>query len=267
MSTTAATQDTQDISWTEQDVEYSMGLRSKIDELTADPANVRPLLDVLVDFTLPDDPFNVAPGRLNPYLFDFKRQCWPWNRSAFRYLDGGQIGKAAQLWAAQYLCAMALQGRCHIRIHKGVPLCNLGYALGKLENSKLQAVCWLLGVVEDTLSDPGGAPGELNNRNLLSKRNDVPPQTLREELIPNTVSFFVEQNIIPLFPEVCLDSWINWYLLDKGPQPPNAERMERVKKLLADLMDAYPRLPASDDYVCLLAGTWGAFELLSGSSK
>jgi hypothetical protein len=124
-----------------------------IDQTALRPESVGDIVQRLTALTLPADSW--SPGDLvNPFQGDLEDQLWPWNRAANRLVNQGYPNAAADVWSAMYLACLSLQQRLHSRIHKATPLCNIGFALARAGQRRLAAKSWLLGVVEEALSDP-----------------------------------------------------------------------------------------------------------------
>ena len=136
-----------------------------------------------------------------------------------------------------YLYFVSMQDRFHQRYHKGMPLCNIGFALGKMPgHRRWQAQSWSLGIIEDCLTNSETVEAAANFKNLLSMRGVTVP--ILRQLISNTLSRYTEDSITPLYPELCIDTWL-------APTSPGASEasVKCVENLLGALRDAYPYLP------------------------
>lgn len=243
------------------DEAYSMEFQGWIDEHSHDPAHFPEVLQRLVEFTLPAEPWDVSPGRAHPYLADLEVQCWPWNRAAFGFIEAGRPAEAAEIWSALYLCFLSLQAKTHLQYRKGMPLCNIGFAAGKIPGSgRFQGISWLLGLVEDTLVDPLTASGQVNYRNLRSKDGYTVARI--DGLISTVRLRCVDERVIPLTPELAIDYWIRGFLGGEIVKSPSRACVESIDSLIADLRSSYPSLPECEvGYRARLEAAWSFVDL------
>jgi hypothetical protein len=225
-------------------------LEADLDSVVQQAGDFRAITDWLVGITIPDSPWDNGLRIGNPLAGDLGNRLWPWNRAASRLITLGRKNEAVEVWSALYLSFLTLQSSYRHRYHKGMALCNIGYALGKVPGQRIvQAKSWLLGIIEDTLTDFDSAPGQLNLRNTLSMRGVTRPVLL--QLVNAVRSRFVDQSIVPLLPELCVELW-----LDPTRRSNSEKCVKAIAGLLASLQNSYPRLPAADSYFRLVAEAW-----------
>src|SRR5262249_43687360 len=138
-----------------------------IDQHTKRPENLEEVIDRLTAWTLPVKPW-LPTKHVNPLLGDLDGQFWLWNRAGGNLVDGGYPDAAAKVWSASYLVYLCLQSQFQHRYHKGMPLCNMGYASARSNQKELAKKSWLLGLVEEALTVPDTYSDSLNYQNLQS---------------------------------------------------------------------------------------------------
>jgi hypothetical protein len=229
-----------------------------IDEKTKDSIPVGSLIEELVSVSLPPQPWDDSGTVVNPLRGNLDAQFWAWNRAANAKLKRQRPQDALEIWSAMYLVFLSLQQKYHHRYRKGMALCNVGYALGKIAGQRqLQAKSWLLGIVEDVLTDPSSSSEQLNFRNALSMRGAT--SSILRQLVAAIESRFVDQSITPLLPETCIELW-----LEPTRRAPSEECMKRIDHLLDRLDRSYPHLPDPGNSWSLLQETWGFLEWAKG---
>jgi hypothetical protein len=207
-----------------------------IEQNAVRPENVGEVVERLTALTLPSQPWNPS-DTVNPLGGDLEAQFWFWNRAANHFLGRGHFQAAVEVWSAHYLSYLSLQLRYHHRYHKGMPLCNIGYAFARAGRARLAVRSWLLGVVEDSLTDVSTATEAVSYQNLRKMR--VAPAVL-SQLIATVESRFLSQSTVPLFPESVIELWLNPTLVVASETC-----MKSLGLLSESLARCYPKLPNS----------------------
>ena len=184
-------------------------LMEEIDGLTRESCDsMKKVVGFLVKLALPLEPWK--PFEFGDSLRSgIENLGWPWNRAAWNYLDRKETKSAVAVWSAHYLALLSLQIRLGQRLHKSMPICNLGAAWANAGNKQLAVKCWSLGVVEDTLTRRSGASKETSYENLI---NSGVSDVILDHIILNVKLRFLNRHslgppIVPLFPEEVLDFW------------------------------------------------------------
>lgn len=228
---------------------------SKVREIVAEylPAFIRQL----VAWTLPEPGREVeSPQIVDPFSGNLDKQCWFWNRAASRLgKQSGDHFASAEIWAAHYLCYISLQITSGLRFHKGMPLCNIGVALTRAGDTKASSLPWLLGIIEDYLTQPEAVHDNKNYQNLISTASFGP--AVVERLISTLDGRFLAFSIIPSVPEIPLGVW-----LDPLASHPSEPDLLRIASLIEDLKANSPGLPPSDNrpWSNLLKPFWGPWQ-------
>jgi len=231
-------------------------LESWIDQKTSGPGDVRELVEHLTTLSLPREPWNPG-GAVNPLRENLEAQFWFWNRAAGNLADRGHHQAAADVWSAHYLTYLSLQLRYRHRYHKAMPLCNIGFAFSRAGRRRLAAKVWLLGVIEDTLTDVPSAGDGISFQNL--RRMGVAPAVLNQ-LIATVESRFIDQSVVPLFPESVIELW------HRPEMSAPSEGCIRSIDILAGLLARdYPALPDPATPWITLATFWGFADWLEGA--
>ncbi len=227
-------------------------LDSWLAEMTREPKTVDEVIERLIGLTLPDPIWEAGQVLASPFRENFDAQCWFWNRAAYAYLQANHRQEALEVWASLYLATLSLQQRYRCRIHKGMSLGNLGYALfDRLGRHKvLQAKCWSLGIVEDVFSNPSGYQSDPNFRNLLLM-NGVTSASL-QQLGLMVEKRFLDSALILELPERCIEYWFHPLL-----NTPTQECLLRTEELLSKLEDSYPNLPEPGRRLAMIEHAWG----------
>lgn len=221
-----------------------------IDTNANSPADLPRVLEYLTALTLPVRPWDVTET-INPFLGNLEGQCWPWNRAGTRYLDKGYVREAADVWAGMYLAQLSLQHKFHYRHHKGMALCNIGFTLGHPAQKDWQGKCWLLGIVEDALTNIETCRNQASYKNLFITAS----RPVLDQLIATVESRFLNTGLVPFLPEVVLDFWRNPLF-----RTPSQQCIENMEKLLEALSASYPCLPPQRSPWELLQETWSFIE-------
>jgi hypothetical protein len=210
-----------------------------IDELAKDPRHVEDLVKKLTSLTLPERPWEPLSSNdslhVNPLKGELDFQFWFWNRAGNTLLDFGHPAAAAEIWSAAYLASLSIQQRYRQRYHKGMPLCNLGFAFARAGQPRWAIGSWFLGVVEDVLADGSTARGGANYRNLLQMKII---STVIDQMILTVESKFLDQFIIPMLPEAVIGLWLNPTM-----PAPSKDHFEHADRLMQHLTQSYPGLP------------------------
>lgn len=226
-----------------------------VDKNASEPRNLGEIIARLTAWTLPATPWD--PGQaISPLRGDLDAQCWFWNRAANNLMAHGHHAGAVDVWSALYLAYLSLQQRFHHRYPKGMPLCNLGFAFARAGRTRQAVRCWLLGVVEDALTSVSTTPDAVNYRNLL--RKGVAPTVLRQ-LVEMVESRFLNESIVPLFPESVIEIWRHPIMV--APSEPCVSSLDMLAERLAR---SYPSLPDPATPWTLLAASWGFVDWLEG---
>jgi hypothetical protein len=216
-----------------------------IDARTSEPSHLGEVIDNLTSNFLPARPWESATG----FADDIETLAWPWNRAANGLIDHGYIVAAVEVWSAHYLACLSIQLKYHQRFHKGMPLCNIGFALIKSGSRIAAAKAWLVGVVEDTLRRVATAPVAQNYRNLV--KLGVAPAVL-DQLITTVESRFMDRSAVPLFPEMVMDLWAHPTRIT-----PREAYFRSIDELVPRLNRSYPRLPDTVNSWGMLESFWG----------
>ncbi|HWE37695.1 MAG TPA: hypothetical protein VG406_14100 [Isosphaeraceae bacterium] len=223
-------------------------LPSWIDAHSEDPRHLGALIDRLASITLPEKPWS-SVGIETPLSGGIERLAWSWNRAAANLADRGHYQAAAEVWAGHYLACLSLQQKYQYRYHKGMPLCNLGYALARAGHGSFAAKSTILGVIEDALTDPATAIEHQSAVNLL--RWPVAPAVI-EQLITTVQSRFLDlQTIMPVLPETVVEIWRSPALL-----APSERCMGNVDEFSSRLRENYPRLSDPANCSKILGQFW-----------
>lgn len=208
------------------------------------------LIGKLLSITIPEKPWRTDAVLATPFRDNFDAQCWFWNRAAHGLYAAGRPEDAAEVWACHYLAILSLQDIYEIRIHKGMPLCNIGFALGRVKGSHaLQAKSWTLGIIEDLLTSPATFEEQKNFRNLVAKKT-ISSESLRQ--LGQVVSMrYLDHSVMPSLPERCVEYWFNPSLLS-----PTEDCLNRTHHLLREVRNSFPLLPQSGNRLALLERTW-----------
>lgn len=227
-------------------------LETEIDERIAKHGeNVAGLIQELCQITLPPDLWSEVEFGANPLDGSLEPQFWHWNRAAVQTMKAGRIRDAVEIWAAMYLAFLSLQLRYRLRCHKGLPLLNMGIALGKLPNARdLQVKCCLLGLLEDVLTYASDAPVYGNYRNLRSMPG-IKAAVLERMMAAIHVRFNNQGNL-PLYPETCMELWF-----DPTVSVPSKACITKIERLESLMRSSLPKLPTEGgSYIMLLEQTW-----------
>ncbi len=231
-------------------------LKSWIDENTAGPDHVESVVARLMSLTLPVAPWNPNVP-VNPFREDLESQCWFWNRAGGNLTDAGHHLEAVNVWAAHYLSLLSLQLKFHHRYHKGMPLCNIGFAFARMGRTRLAAQSWLLGVIEDALTHGSMADESQSYRNLL--RVNVATSVL-DQLVTTVETRLNRQSVSPLFPESVVELWLHPTTL-----APSEDCVLSVDLLVAKLGESYPTLPdRAKPWDRTLSPFWGFADWVGG---
>src|SRR5262249_28412652 len=137
--------------------------------------------------------------------------------------------------------------------------CNIGFAFVRADKREWAARSWLLGLIEDALTDAASCYESWNFRNLLSAGF---ASSVLEQLIGAVRVRFLGENVIPILPEVAIEFWL---------QPTAVAPSERCLKLVDALMDrlsrAYPQIPESANSLAMLLEFWSFAEIGGTSSR
>lgn len=229
---------------------------SWIQRTATGPDSLFTVINSLTAWSLPPEPWRHGAA-VNPFRGDLDSQLWFWNRAANHYLDRGNPLAAAEVWSAHYLVYLSLQLRFHQRYHKGLPLCNIGFAFDRAGRKKLAVKCWLLGVIEDAITNTHSAADEVNSRNL--RKHGIAPAVL-DQLIATIESRFSSQAIVPIFPEAAIEVWLHPAMI--GASEPCFASVDELARRLAR---SYPALPdPSRPWENTLAPSWGFADWAAG---
>lgn len=218
-----------------------------IDEHSEDPRHLGALIDRLASITLPERPWE--SGVETPLSGGIERLAWSWNRAATNLADRGHNRAAAEVWAGHYLACLSLQQKYQHRYHKGMPLCNIGYVLPRIGERGDAVKSTLLGVIEDSITDPPTAFAHQSAQNLL--RWPVAPAVIDQLIATVRTRFLDLQTIVASFPETIVEIWRSPSLLT-----PSEKCMRNVEDLLDRLRKSYPKLPDPENCLAVLKGFW-----------
>ncbi|MBI2809146.1 MAG: hypothetical protein HYX68_29540 [Planctomycetes bacterium] len=195
----------------------------------------------------------------NPFLGGLEGQFWRWNRIAGQFIKQDKADQALEVWSAMYLSLLAIQGRYHQRLHKGMALCNIGYALGKIHGERAnQAKSWILGIIEDIFTDVDSVEEGLNHKNLLSMQNVTAPRI--RQLVSAVRLRVFDEAITPLFPESCVD-----FIVTPAVDAPSIVALKYIGDLQSCINSASPDLPREDGtYWNVLKKCWSFLDWSKG---
>jgi hypothetical protein len=229
------------------DLEDNTDLMNQIDELVPNVQDVAEVIDFLAGITISAKPWN--EGGANALRGDLEGQFWPWNRAAGELIRNNRPKDALEVWSAMYIAFLALQAKNYQRYHKGMALCNVGYAFGKIASKReMQAKCWLLGIIEDVLTNPETADAQLNFRNAAKSGIS---ETILRQFARTIETRFVEEAIVPAFPETCVEFW-----QDPTWQVPSDHCLRNVTRLHQLIQESSPQMPQVESYADLLEQIW-----------
>jgi hypothetical protein len=224
-----------------------------IDENVNTRADLDRTIAFLTELTLSPDRAD-RRATVAPLSYSLDEQLWPWNRAASRFVKkAGAPEAAAEVNAAMYLAIISLQVQYRLRFHKGMPLCNIGFFIGRT-NQRLGVKAWLLGVAEDAFSDRGTLREALNFRNLLGSRIQRPAL---EQYVSTIESRYLGLGVLPLLPELVPDFWLDPFLV-----APTKAALVSVRRLEETVAKSYPLLPQKN--LALLEEVWSFIRLPEG---
>ena len=221
-----------------------------IDEHTADPSDVSAVLSWLMDHTIGSE--SHKQGVTHPSINTYEDYLWSWNRAGGNYLNRGFSEQAIEVWSGAYLGLLMIQHRYQLRIHKGEPLCNLGVAASRNRNASLATMSWLLGVIEDTLSDPETCEDEFNFTNLLSHGFS---RTYLHRFSERIEDRFNAARMVAACPELAFVTGVDE---GAGFSPTLLEKMTR---LLGSFSASWPQFPVDHSVSGLIRDIWGELHI------
>lgn len=248
-----------DVLWTQEDPFLSIGaaevnaaIKEWIDAHTTSPADLPAVLHYLTNYTT-GTALGPGGGIPHPPVSAYADYLWPWNRSGGQFLEKGLVDEAVAVWAGCYLSLLGVQCHFQLRIHKGMPLCNLGVALQRKNDVPSAVVAWLLGLIEDTLTDSSTVHDQQTYDNLRSV--DVPESTLTT-FASGIRARFVDRDLLVALPELAFGFGVE-------PHQPtfNADIFGAVTRLVQRLSQAYPLLPDAGAPFATLAEVWSGLRL------
>jgi hypothetical protein len=222
------------------------------------PDQVTDLLGRLAEITLPLHPWDTSGLLVQPFTVSLDPQFWPWNLAASNLIERGYSRSGVEIWCGSYLATIKLQRTYHCRYHKGMSLCNIGYALGKTrQHREIQLHSWLLGIIEDVLTNPDTVEEGLNFQNALSMRGNGTSSMLRQ-LVATVQTRIVDLGVTPSLPELTFDIWTR-----PTRSSPSRECLSAVGRLLENL-DKHPYLPTPADCWEWVRSAWGFADVGQG---
>ena len=222
-----------------------------LDRLLANGASSRQIINQLHAWTVGDE-HEDSRLRINPYRGDLESQYWFWNRAASGFLSLNRYSDALEVFASHYLAILGIQSRIMARLHKGMPLCNIGYALQKLGNSQLACTSWFLGFIEDAMSRPGTAMQAANFKNLVSTGVST---LFLDTARSNIDRIRREIEVIPILPEAIVFASVS-----RIRDFPDARAVDALQSLVGSVANAYPK-PLGGNAWEALRTTWATFNL------
>lgn len=211
------------------------------------PDQLEQVLAYLTNYMIGKDPQNLG-GIPHPPSSGYEGLLWPWNRAGGRFLDRGLPVQAAEVWAGCYLSLLSLQERYKFRTHKGMPLCNMGIAFLRAQDSETAILSWFLGLVEDTMTNPDTCMETQNFKNLLSVEV---PETAVKSFALGIQSRFSDPFVTVALPELA------FHIGSKPNQRSfHPDVLAAVERLLSELARAFPQLPKDVSPVESIRRVW-----------
>jgi hypothetical protein len=224
-----------------------------IDANASNAGHLAETLAYLASITLPANPFR-PDVPVNTFTKTLDLQLWPWNRAADRLAFNGHHREAAVINAGLYLAIISLQSKYRQRLHKGMPLCNLGFFLAGVGVHEFSFKAWLLGTAEDAFTNFETASTALSFRNLLAI--GVPRPALNQYL-STLEARFVRLSTVPLMPEIVPGFWSN-----PLAEIPSEQVLQAVARIEATASEAYPNVP--EHPLAVLEDAWNHLQLPHG---